>query len=254
MALITNKFKKLVSYLIGYKFEYPDRTIFLYPLVSVISELNAINIVNHSDNDKPLHDLGFQYIPRIDPNYADMVVGMLLAYFVIKWLFTNVKKLYKFGYIMTWILAFRFFTVNATVLPYPVEGQCICRLAGDPIRWDLVYYLSNHHQYACYDLMFSGHIAHASLVWVFTLMYANNNYETAIITMLTILSGFIIIGSRSNYTSDTIMGYMMSLLYFCTYKTIKKWSVYKKYKSIVKRLSNIVILIMLQLTYINLSK
>lgn len=245
MNSIIDRFKKI---------EHPSKALFLYPLVGIISELNTINIINHSDNDKPLHDLGFQYIPHINPDYADMIVGILLSYFVIKWLLTDIKKLYKFGYIMTWILAFRFFTVNATVLPYPVEGQCTCRRIGDPIRWDLVYYLTNHHQYACYDLMFSGHIAHASLVWVFTLIYANNDYEKAIITLLTILSGFIIIGSRSHYTSDIIMGYMMSLLYFCAYKTIKKWKVYTKYKNIVKRLGNIVILIMLHLTYINLSK
>jgi hypothetical protein len=233
--------------------QYPTVDILLYPLVGVISELNTINMVNHSDNHKPLHDLGFQLIPHVEPAYADYMVGTLVFYFILRWLFTDMKKLYKFANIMTWILVFRFFTVNSTILPYPVEDQCICRKAGDPIRWDLIYYLSKHHQYACYDLMFSGHIAHASLIWVFTLIYVKNNYEKTIITFLTLLSGYLIIASRSHYTSDTIMGYMMSLLYFCTYRTIKKWSFYKKHSNIIKHSGNIVILVMMHLTYINLS-
>ena len=144
----------------------------LYLFIGYINQFVAINMVAPVP-DKPLHDIGFKYLPYVDPKICDLSLIILVIYFVLRWIFKDYTKINNFTKMMTWIFVIRVCCFYSTAVPYPNAG-CHPRIVGDPIRWNVFPYLYNNHLHSCYDLMFSGHAAHATLIALFTIIYSKH--------------------------------------------------------------------------------
>ncbi len=206
-----------------------SRNFLFYLFIGAVNEFFALNMIFKS-NHEALYDIGINILPRVDPFYCDFVLVLLGLYFTIRWLYKDPSKISEFLYMMSWIFVVRF--ISFTITSVPSSGDCVGRLKeSDPIRWNIVAYLLFHHQHACYDLMFSGHSAHAVLIWLFTMIYIDNKYEKFVITFLSIICQFLIIATRFHYSSDVVIGGTMSILFFGFYYGIKQCPYIEKYKN-----------------------
>lgn len=178
---------------------------------------------------EPLYDIGFKYLPYISPRICDLLLSSLGLYFIIKWIFIDRTKIYNFTKMMSLIFIIRVLCFGSTTVPVPIPN-CNVRKVGDPIIWNVLPYLVNYHTYSCYDLMFSGHAAHSTLIWLYTMIYVNNFYEKIIITISSLLCNILIIASRIHYTHDVIVGITIAILMFGTFFSCDKCPFFTNHK------------------------
>ena len=191
----------------------------IYAAIGYVSEWYSINIIE-LENKEPLVDTGFEIIPHLNPKICDVTLSLMCLYFGIKWFIVDVTKLTTYLNIMTWIFLIRLLCFTITTVPHPIGNECTGRKPNDPIIWNVLPYLWNHYKHSCYDLMFSGHAAHATLIMMFTLVYSKNNYERYIITAMNMICNLLIIASRFHYSHDVIIGTAISILSFGAYHSI----------------------------------
>ena len=189
--------------------------ILFYLTIGYINQWYSINMTAPYQKE-PLYDVGFQYIPKINyPQISDLVLFLLCLYFCCRWIFDRIK-IYHFIKMMAWIFVIRLCCFGSTTVPYPQEG-CNSRKIGDPFVWNVFPYMAEYHIHSCYDLMFSGHAAHITLIWLNTIIYSKSYIEKYIITFFSLLSNYIIIATRIHYTHDVIIGMIMAILMFGTF-------------------------------------
>jgi hypothetical protein len=164
----------------------------------------------------PLYDVGFEYLPKISSKYCDILLMILSLYFTLRWLFVDMKKLRDFLRIMSWVFLIRICCFSSTTVPFPTN-ECNSRKVGDPIVWNVFPYLWDNHTNSCYDLMFSGHAAHVSLIMLFTIIYTSNCIEKWLVFISTLTCYICIIASQIHYTHDVIVGVAISIPMFGTY-------------------------------------
>ncbi len=198
-----------------------------YITVAYINEWYSLNMVELV-NKKPLEDIGFEWIPHINPKICDLSIVSLCIYFFIRWIYHDVEKIINFVRMITWIYVIRLFCFSLTLVPYPTDNGCTGRNPDDPIIWNVFPYLWNHYSHSCYDLMFSGHAAHCTLILMFTLMYVKNKYEKLLILIGAILCNILVIGSRFHYTHDVIIAIAVSVLTFGAYFSTKECPFFNK--------------------------
>lgn len=194
--------------------------ILCYLLIGYINQFYSINMTAPFTKE-PLYDVGFQYFIKVSPIICDMTLILLAMYFVSRWILVDRSKIHNFIKMMSWIFVVRLCCFGSTTVPYPMQN-CNGRKIGDPITWNVLPYLAEYHIHSCYDLMFSGHAAHATLIWLNTMIYAKNKIEKIIITIGTLLCNFLIIAARIHYTHDVIIGMAISILMFGTFYGARK--------------------------------
>lgn len=200
------------------------KSLTFYFLVGYFNQLCAINLISPVPN-MPLYDVGFKLLPEINPKICDGVLIIMAIYFFFRWIFVDSRKIQYFARMMGWIMLIRICCFPVTAIPYPIQNNeiqqhsqiCIPRQRGDPIRWNVFPYLYDHHLHSCYDLMFSGHAAHATLIWLFTIIYTSKKFEKVIITIFMITCHLLIIASRIHYTHDVVIGNALAILMFGTF-------------------------------------
>ena len=191
-------------------------SIIFYLIIGYINQFYSINMTAPYQKE-PLYDVGFQYIPRIYyPQICDLILVLSALYFVFRWIFIDRQKIKHFIRMMAWIFVVRLCCFGSTTVPYPTEG-CNARKIGDPMIWNVFPYMAEYHTHSCYDLMFSGHAAHVTLIWLFTIIYTKNKLEKVIVTITALLCNYLIIAARIHYTHDVIIGMTMSILMFGTF-------------------------------------
>ena len=191
-----------------------------YLAIGYLNQLYSINMTAPF-NKEPLYDVLFYYLPQIPSYISDAFLILLATYFVCRWLFTDRTKIHNFLKMMSWIFVVRLCCFGSTTVPFPTSN-CNTRQVTDPIIWNVFPYLSEYHNHSCYDLMFSGHAAHITLIWLFTMIYTSTNYEKILMTVLAFIGNLTIIASRIHYTHDVIIGTTISILMFGTFHGARK--------------------------------
>lgn len=195
-------------------------SILYYLLTGYINQIYSMNMTAPFSTI-PLYDIGFIYLPYISHRICDFLLSLLGFYFITRWIFIDRTKIYNFAKMMSWIFIIRLLCFSSTTVPIPIQ-YCNARKIGDPIIWNVLPYLANYHAYSCYDLMFSGHAAHSTLIWLYTVIYAGNLYEKILITFGSLICNILIVASRIHYTHDVIVGSAVAILMFGTFFSYDK--------------------------------
>ena len=111
----------------------------------------------------------------------------------------------------------RVFLLTVTQLPPAVPG-CSTVKKHEPLHFAVFRKGWNE----CLDYMYSGHTIHCVLIALFTLFLSSNVGEKAIILIATIIELIFIIGSRIHYTSDVLVGTIVTILIFFSWPGIEK--------------------------------
>lgn len=186
-----------------------------YCLWGYLNQWWAINMTAPYSS-QPLHDIGFNILPNISHIWCDLLLCLLGIYFLIRWIFIDQRKLIDFLNIMGWIFILRVCCFSFTTVPFP-NASCVPKKTNDPMIWNVIPYLTNNHTISCYDLMFSGHASHLTLIALFTLIYSKYYYERIFIVIIAVLGLPLIVASQIHYSHDVIVAIGISISLFGTY-------------------------------------
>ena len=187
----------------------------VYSILGYINQWYSINMTAPYGS-VPLYDVGFIYLPKISSKYCDVVLVVLSLYFAFRWIFIDKLKVRNMLRIMSLVFIVRLCCFSSTTVPYPTS-ECNARVVGDPIIWNVLPYMWDNHTNSCYDLMFSGHAAHVTLVMLFTIIYSRSIFEKIVVSSCAIVCWFLIVASQIHYTHDVIVGITVSITMFGTY-------------------------------------
>lgn len=151
-----------------------------------------------------IYDIGHKYLPNLSriENIELITNIFLFSPFILEP--SMIKDYLSF---MTPIFTFRLLTTNATILPK--STNC------DDNYFGLVNFLNGH----CYDKLFSGHMASASII---SLLLNQKNYNKKLLLFYNLLISFLLISSRQHYTADILFGsYIGTTSYFLDMKLDK---------------------------------
>ncbi|CAI7800802.1 unnamed protein product, partial [Closterium sp. NIES-54] len=175
----------------------------------------------------PLHDVGFEVVPEIGPEYFFISEYLFFAIFVSCCIWTFhpfvcTKK--QFYTVLVWckILTvfvmcqtFRVLSFTATQLPGPAhhcrQGSPTAILKYTGIQ-DVLYLNAMH---GCGDLIFSSHMTFILTVVITYSRYGTNLFFKHLSWLLSGVMSVLIIASRKHYTVDVVIAwYVVPLVYY----------------------------------------
>lgn len=183
--------------------------IIFYLLIGYINEFVAENQVYHSINDPPLFDRGHNLLPLVSQDLPNIGLISFLIYFIIRWGIKNTDALSNYLWIISFLFIGRVVLLSVTQIPPAIPG-CSTVKAGDSLYFNVFRKGWNE----CLDYMYSGHTIHCVLVAIFTFYLSNNIVEKTLVILATILELLLVIGSRMHYTSDVLVGTLVTILMF----------------------------------------
>ena len=181
----------------------------VYLIMGYINQFAAENQVYHNVNNPPLYDRGHNLIPHLNKIYPDIGVVLLIGYFVIRWGIPYSNVLINYLWIVSLLFVGRVILLSVTQLPPAITG-CSTVKKGDKLHFKLL----RKKWRTCIDYMYSGHTLHCVLVALFTIYLSTHTFEKGIIVAATLIEMVLIIGSRIHYTSDVLIGTLVSILVF----------------------------------------
>jgi hypothetical protein len=181
----------------------------VYAIVGYINLFTTENQIYHSINDPPLYDRGHNLMPRIDSKWANLGVGLIICYFIIRWGFQYPNVLTNYLWIVSLLFVGRVIILSVTQLPPAVTG-CSTVKKGDKLH----FVIGNKKFKECLDYMYSGHTLHCVIVALFTLYLSTYTLEKALIALAVLVELVLIVGSRMHYTSDVLVATLVSTLVF----------------------------------------
>lgn len=188
----------------------------VYLAVLYICEFAAENQVYYMVDRKPLFDRGHNWFPVVPSLYADVVLGFLMVYFVLRVaLQNNVSILTNYLCLVALLFSGRILLLYATQLPPPVPN-CSTVKKGDPLHFDLL----NSQWKECMDLMYSGHTLHSTLIFLFILYMSPYPAEQFAIGLVVLAELYLIVASRMHYTADVVVAVIVSILAFLSWTDI----------------------------------
>lgn len=149
-----------------------------------------------------VYDIGHKYLP----NFSKIKnIEAITNLFLFAPLILEQNIIIDYFLYMIPIFLFRLLTTNATILPKATN----C----DDSNFEVLNFLNGH----CYDKLFSGHMASASII---TMLLYKKNYNKNFLILYNSLIFFILISSRQHYTADVLFGlYVGYTAYFLNIKT-----------------------------------
>jgi len=189
--------------------------IVFYLLIGYINEFAAENQVYHNINDPPLFDRGHNLLPLLSKTLPNIGLICFIIYFIMRWGIQYPTTLTNFLWIISILFIGRVFLLSVTQLP-PALSNCSTVKAGDSLYFNVFRKGWNE----CLDYMYSGHTIHCVLVALFTLYLSKNMFEKITIILATVLELGLIIGSRIHYTSDVLVGTLVTILIFFSWPGI----------------------------------
>jgi len=189
--------------------------IVVYLFITYINEFVAENQVNHSINEPPLFDRGHNLLPLVSKNIPDIGLTSFLLYFFFRWGINHPNALINYLYIMSILFIGRVILLSVTQIP-PAFSGCSTVKKGDSYYFNVFRTGWNE----CLDYMYSGHTIHCVLVALFTFYLSTNTFEKSLVILATILELLSIIGSRIHYTSDVLVGTLVTILIFFSWPGI----------------------------------
>ena len=189
--------------------------IVFYFLIGYINEFVAENQVYHSINDPPLFDRGHNILPLISKNIPDIGLTSFLIYFIVRWGIKYPNALINYLWIISILFIGRVILLSVTQIPPALPG-CSTVNKGDSLYFNIFRKGWNE----CLDYMYSGHTIHCVLVALFTLYLSTNTFEKTLVILATVIELVFIIGSRIHYTSDVLVGTLVTILIFFSWPGI----------------------------------
>jgi len=201
------------------------RGVFLTSIYLMITSSILIYTMNYVHqrmplNSPPLPDVGHDLIPKMEPeNLGDRTMMVLVVSQLVAWYFNSNRypNIIKFLLTLGNLYLLRIASISVTSLP-PTDNHC--RLNYKPIPnvfWNTVIGIftfgsSNIH---CGDLMFSGHTCMVTTVWMsFMTTYKKKYFMKFAVTLLMLITFFLIIATRSHYTGDIWIAFWLTALVY----------------------------------------
>jgi membrane-associated phospholipid phosphatase len=198
--------------------------IIVYLMIGYINEFTAENQIYHDINAPPLYDRGHNLLPLIPKNLPDIGLIIFILYFVVRWGIQYPHALINYLWILAFLFVGRVVLLSMTQIPPALPG-CSTVEKGENLYFNVFRKDWNE----CLDYMYSGHTMHCVLVALFTLFLAPSNWEKILVILFTILELILIIGSRIHYTTDVLVGTLVTILIFFAWPGINNiWeNIYK---------------------------
>jgi len=204
--------------------------LFLFVSIYAMSFMDAIAWYRmpEYENEKILKDIGFQIIPYNCPKSPNNIQTLIIKYNLlinlVLCLFKNdgMFKIQRFMHMTSCTLILRGITISLTSYPTP---NPVCNEVTKDFWGETGYVyvaMSSLPTRACGDLMFSGHTAILTILFLFEYNYdiwPNINAIKIIQVAKTLIGYYSIISCRSHYTSDVIVGIIITILLFITGQT-----------------------------------
>jgi hypothetical protein len=190
--------------------------IIFYLVVGYINEFVAENQVYHDINQPPLFDRLHNLIPPISAKYANGLLVLLLLYFIFRWGIKSYSVLENYLWIVALLFVGRVIIFSLTQVPPAVTG-CSTKKPHSPFHYILMYDWKE-----CLDYMYSGHAIHSVLIVLFVLMLSKSMFEKIGIGLLVLLELYFIVAARIHYSSDILVGTLMTILIFYAWPGVDK--------------------------------
>lgn len=178
-----------------------------YLTIGYINQFAAENQVNHEIDESPLFDRGHNFFPLISQTYPNVLMGLFIGYFVLRWGILYPQTLTNYLWMITVLFMVRVIVLTVTQLPPPLKG-CSTVSKDDPLHFIVLKKME------CLDLMYSGHTIHTVLVMMFTLCLSPYWMERYAVVFFTLLEICLIISSRIHYTADVLVAILVTFLIF----------------------------------------
>lgn len=181
-----------------------------YSIVSYINGLVAVNLYNPIVNSSTLPDIGFEYLPQIPSMYPNIMILLSGIYFIIRFLrLSNLEVVSRVIWCLAILFTIRIFTFPVTIVPPSTVG-CVNRNRSMPIEWNVLKVIVLGNDNTCTDYMFSGHACYFVLLLLFTFELSVHKIEKFVYTIYTCIGIISIICGHIHYTSDVIVGIVLS--------------------------------------------
>ena len=160
--------------------------------------------INNNKTNPKVFDIMHKYLPYF--KHSEWITNMMLVLTLIPLIYTNDRNIY-FDFVALLIIVniIRDITINLTILPK--NKEC------NPKDIGLIY---STIAGACYDKIFSGHFA---FVLLLSLLY--NSYSiisnVPVLIIWNIINGILILMTRSHYTIDILVSFLVCTLVFNEY-------------------------------------
>ena len=189
--------------------------IVFYLLIGYTNEFVAENQVYHSINDPPLFDRGHKLLPLLSKKLPDIGLIAFIVYFILRWGVRFPTTLINYLWIISLLFIGRVFLLSVTQFPPALPG-CSTVSHGDTLYFNVFRQGWNE----CLDYMYSGHTIHCVLVALFTLYLSKSGLEKTTIILALLLELIFIVGSRIHYTTDVLVGTLVTILIFFSWPGI----------------------------------
>ena len=174
-----------------------------------LNEYVAVNYPYYEKSSKELYDVLFHYLtPPISDNIPNILLLILIIYFIVKCLSFNKTILKKFFLLVGIMYIFRvlLFTLTETPVPNKFKSTCISSNNFSSIKWNNITRFPN----MCIDNMYSGHSMISVAIMMFILTYTNSVFEKTAVVILTICILLSLIWSRLHYTQDVLVALLVT--------------------------------------------
>ena len=189
--------------------------IVFYLFIGYVNEFVAENQIYHNINAPPLFDRGHNLLPLLSKKLPDIGLILFIIYFIIRWGIQYPTTLVNYLWIISFLFIGRVFLLSVTQFPPALPG-CSTIKEGDTLYFNVFRKGWNE----CLDYMYSGHTIHCVLVALFTIYLSTSMFEKGFIIIATLLELIFIIGSRIHYTTDVLVGTLVTILIFFSWPGI----------------------------------
>lgn len=184
----------------------------LFSTVSYFNLFATLNMNEPYKYDKPLYDIGYEVLPQISLKIPNAILILYVIYAILRFVrFDNFDITKKFLLSMTIIFFIRIWCFTTTIVPPPIY-PCDFRKPGEPIRWNVLKYLSHDSDNTCTDMLFSGHAAYATLITLLVYQYSQFKLEKILASIYYLICILTVISGRLHYTCDVVVGIAITIL------------------------------------------
>jgi PAP2 superfamily C-terminal len=198
---------------INYDYLYAIIFMAIFGVIGWLNLFAAENVTDYEFNKPPLRDALHQLIPPISFTAPNILVTSIIIYFFLKFMWVNPNIVSYYCILATILFAIRIITFTVTQAPPPQDKNNPWR--KDNCKKHVLRHIGFNFgktDNTCVDYMFSGHAINSLMPAVFFWLFNPNVIENSIITILATINLVLISAARLHYTSDVIIGAVLSIL------------------------------------------
>lgn len=186
----------------------------IYGAMAYANSFAAWNLVSPAAEAPKLFDQGHYWLPEVSKNLPDTLFFTLYIVFLVRWRHRH-DILRPFFLIASALFFLRLLTFTSTLVP-PASPDIYVVKRGGP--W---VFLALYSQNTSTDYMFSAHTFHLTLFTVLSLRNSRWWTDRFLIPIVALTAIIFVVASRLHYTSDVLVGFILTLLMFATYELVE---------------------------------